>query len=196
MIVAGTGHRPPSITIGDRNAYDPAVFRRLVDLSVSALQRLKASQVIAGGALGFDQALATGAVELGVPVKLYLPFPGYDSRWPVASRAKYDVLRAQASDIVWVTPDDELPRDAVTGKRLPIPSYMASAMLQKRNRAMVDACLEGGTLLALWNGLESGGTWNAVQYARSVGCPVTNAWGWWNRHAAHPRRTQSRAVAR
>ena len=41
--------------------------------------------------------------------------------------------------------------------------------MAKRNRYMVD---KADLVLAIWNGHESGGTWNTIQYARSKGKPI------------------------
>ncbi len=41
--------------------------------------------------------------------------------------------------------------------------------MAKRNRYMVD---KSDLVLAIWNGQESGGTWNTIQYARSKGKPI------------------------
>lgn len=38
--------------------------------------------------------------------------------------------------------------------------------MQKRNRYMVD---KSDLVIAVWNGKESGGTWNTIQYAKSKG---------------------------
>ena len=43
------------------------------------------------------------------------------------------------------------------------PAYFRGCM-QKRNRYMVD---NSDIVLAIWNGKETGGTWNTIKYARS-----------------------------
>ena len=42
-------------------------------------------------------------------------------------------------------------------------------LYQKRNEHMVDAANE---LIYYWDGIETGGTWNTIKYARKVGVPM------------------------
>ena len=48
------------------------------------------------------------------------------------------------------------------------PVYHQGCM-DKRNRFMAD---KADTVLAVWNGIEKGGTWNTICYARKIGKPV------------------------
>ena len=177
MIVAGTGHRPDKLVVGNINAYDQRVMQRVVALAVAALRKEPPDSVIAGGALGFDEALAHAAVEAGYPLRLFLPFPGYDARWPRETQARYGRLARQAAEVRFVTPAEELP----TQGREPLHYGIAASLLDKRNHAMVDAC---GMVLALWNGERKGGTWNCLRYAAKSGRPTRNLWASWERHSA------------
>lgn len=180
MIVAGTGHRPDKLRIGRANAYDAAVFARLVGVCAAELRRLAPATVIAGGALGFDEALAVAALEVrdaaGLALHLMLPFPSYDARWPEAARRRYAAIAARADVVTWVTPAEGLPHDPRTGARLALTTGQAAALLHRRNRAMVDAA---DRVLACWNGDGSGGTAGTVAYAAGRGRPVTNLWAAW-----------------
>lgn len=61
--MAGTGHRPDKL-----GGYGAGVSSRLVDLARAALLRCRPNEVMSGMALGWDTALALGAIELGIPL--------------------------------------------------------------------------------------------------------------------------------
>jgi uncharacterized phage-like protein YoqJ len=162
MIIAGTGHRPAKLIARGVNAYRPQVFFRLVDLAYAALVRYQPSEVISGMALGWDQALALAASQLGIPFVAYVPFRGQESKWPEASQEQYRELLNAASSAVIVCAGGYAP------------SKMA-----RRNAAMVN---DTDLVLALWDG-SSGGTGNCVRYAESKKVPVVNLWSSWMKYA-------------
>lgn len=160
MIVCGTGHRPDKL--GGYPFYEKVNHDKLVEIICYFLWRNShprcenpEDEVISGGALGFDQALATAAYIEGVPYRLYLPFEDFDCKWPDGSR------RVLASQM----------KKAVEVRYICEPGYAAWKM-QKRNEAMVN---DANAVLALWNGT-SGGTANCIRYAEKVGRPVINLW--------------------
>jgi uncharacterized phage-like protein YoqJ len=163
MIIAGTGHRPDKIRLGNLDGYRASVQARLVDLARAALDRHVPERVISGMALGWDTALAQAALDLGIPFDAYVPFEGQESRWPAAAQQRYRDLLGRADQILIVSPG----------------SYEVEKM-QVRNERMVDDC---DLLLALWNGT-AGGTRNCLRYAGKVGRRVVNLWPHWARHAA------------
>ncbi len=165
MIDAGTGHRPEKLLIGSSNAYDPRVFQRVVDLARAVLERRRTTRVISGMALGWDTALATAAVQLGIPFDAYIPFEGQESRWPTPARRRYQELLARAARIVVVC-----------------PGGYSREKLQRRNERMVD---DADHLLALWSGAP-GGTRDCLVYAELRGRTHENLWRHWVRHAAAP----------
>lgn len=151
MIVCGTGHRPDKL-----GGYTDEVFQKLKHTAAVWLadqQDLKL--VISGGALGWDQALAAAARELGIPYILALPFPGFEDRWPQSSKAFLYGLQ----------------HDCFSDKYICEPGY-AGWKMQKRNEWMVD---NAGMVLALWNGT-TGGTSNCIKYAEKVQRPIVNLW--------------------
>ena len=150
MIICGTGHRPNKL-----GGYGAEVFGRLERKAYNWLHRHMPTKVISGGALGWDQALATAARNRGIDYVMALPFHGFEDRWPAASKAELYALQHLASDVVYVCE----------------PGY-AGWKMQKRNEWMVDNC---NSVLALWDG-SSGGTGNCVAYANKVGRPVINLW--------------------
>lgn len=146
MIVAATGHRPKSLPTGYNTA-------PLIALVKPWLASRKPEAVISGMALGWDQAVAHAAIELGIPVHAYVPFVGQADAWPSAAHAAYQVLMSKCAKI-----------------RIVSPGGYEVWKMQKRNEAMVDDC---DLVLALWNG-EAGGTGNCVRYAEKKGKPVEN----------------------
>ena len=150
MVVAGTGHRPNKL-----GGYGVAAERRVFTTALRSLEHLKPERVISGMALGWDQALARAAVELGIPFVAAVPFEGQERMWPEPSQRRFRELLAQAAETVIVSPG----------------SYSANAM-QVRNIWMVGRC---DRVLALWNG-STGGTHNCITYAARVGKPFVNAW--------------------
>lgn len=151
MIICGTGHRPNKL-----GGYDNKTFDNLVSLAHMYLcVATDLKQVISGGALGWDQALATAALDLRIPTVLALPFPGFEDRWPQPSKTYLHSLMHRASEIVYVCE----------------PGY-AGWKMQKRNEWMVD---KADLVLALWDG-STGGTGNCINYANKVKKPIVNLW--------------------
>lgn len=148
MIIAATGHRPEKL-----GGYSPEAFDRLYRLACWYLMARQPSAVISGLALGWDQAWAKAAIELGIPCHGAVPFEGQQSRWPEESQARYWALRNQCASVTIVC-------DA---------GYSARAM-QLRNIWMVGHC---NLVCALWDGT-AGGTANCVKYAQKVGRAVEN----------------------
>lgn len=146
--VAVTGHRPDKL--GGYAAYDNfrAIRRHMKDF----LEQAPDGELIllSGGALGIDQFWIEVGLFLELPVIAALPFKGYDSKWPNASRTLYANLLAQCHEVRYI--DTE---------------YKSNAY-QKRNEFLVDHC---DILAAYWNGTP-GGTNNCVNYAMSVKKPT------------------------
>lgn len=153
MIVAGTGHRPDKL-----GGYSNIIATRLEALARSHFEAHRPSRVISGLALGWDQAVARAAIDLGIPLTAAMPFEGFDRRWPDSSRCRLDKILEAAAEIVVCHP-------------FPAPTLA----LQIRNEWMVDRADE---MLALWDG-SWGGTFNCIQYAEKRGRPVENLWSRW-----------------
>ena len=149
-IIAGTGHRPNKL-----GGYTDYAWQRLLLTAERAIELLEPTTVISGMALGWDQALAMKAHEMGIPFIAAVPFVGQESVWPAQSKQRYYDLLSNAEDVVTVCSG----------------GYSALSM-QRRNEWMVDNC-DG--VLALWDG-SSGGTGNCVNYVKHVKRPMKNAW--------------------
>lgn len=145
--IAATGHRKPL------GSYD---LEPLIPIARDALIRLKPDAVLSGMALGWDTAVATAALDLGITVRAYVPFHGQADKWPKRACEDYSMLLQRCASIIVVSPGGYAPEK-----------------MQIRNEAMVDAC---DRVLALWDGEEKGGTWNCIRYARARKKPVENVW--------------------
>lgn len=152
-VICGTGHRPNKL-----GGYGPDVFARLVDLATKAIKKYQPSSVISGVALGWDMALASAAIDLGVPFTAAVPFEGQETRWPETNRSIYRQSLSKATKVVYVCD----------------PGYAAWKM-QRRNEWMVD---NASLVLALWDG-SPGGTGNCAEYAHRIAKPVVNLWESW-----------------
>jgi len=151
-VVAGTGHRPHRL-----GGYDDGTFQKLCSLALKSLSALEPQYVISGMALGWDQALATSALELRFKLDAAIPFEGQERRWPINSQKKYRQLLQQAN-VINTDPDKD--------------GLFRAWKMQVRNQYMVD---NSHVLLALWDGT-SGGTENCIRYALKKSCVIINLW--------------------
>lgn len=155
LVVAVTGHRPDKLCLGRQVEWDLA--GPVSDLLFAALRKamddLSPAEVVTGMALGVDLAWALVALERGIPVLAAIPFEGQESRWSPAQQRRYrDVLASPLVRKFVVSPGGYNPHK-----------------MQVRNEWMVDRC---DFLVACFDGLPSGGTWNCVKYARRVERPI------------------------
>lgn len=152
MIVAGTGHRPEKL-----GGHTKRIADALTALARDWLQEHRPAKVISGMALGWDQALAQAALDLGIILEAAVPFEGFESRWPETSQKKYWLLREAASEVHIVHP------------------FPGTIGLHRRNEWMVD---RADMMLALWDG-SWGGTFNCLRYAEKKRVQVENLWSRW-----------------
>lgn len=154
-VYCATGHRPPSFggysKEVERDLYDFAVdWLRDEDVTVSADGDRMV--MITGMALGWDRAVAEACVSLGIPFIAAVPGPDYGSVWRPHQIERHAELLEQAESVTVVCP------------------YLDRVAMNKRNEWMVDR-VDGGRVLALWNGGPSG-TGKAVVYAMEKEPPV------------------------
>lgn len=152
MIIAGTGHRPDKL--GGYDIRGNEVYTVIKGLIDQALEFLQPTLVLSGMALGFDQWLAESCLSHGIPFKACVPFRGFNTPWPVASKRHYDWLIQRASDTVYVTEGEGI-------------AYHPS-LLHRRNEYMVD---NADRILACWNGT-TGGTAGCLAYAARLRKPI------------------------
>lgn len=133
MIVMVTGHRPQRLRGQEKRI--SAEMARLV-------AKLKPDKAISGMAAGADQIWAMAALDGGIPLYCYFPYP----------RQKYH-------------PQEQYIMENATGVRNICSEYSRESYYI-RDCAMVD---DSDVVIAVWDGMEQGGTWNTIKYAREKG---------------------------
>jgi len=78
-----------------------------------------------------------------------IPFPSQANRWPVHTRQHWSTVVAMCNDVQIISEDPYSPEK-----------------MQIRNEWMVN---QSDYVIAVWNGIKSGGTWNCMNYAISQG---------------------------
>jgi hypothetical protein len=150
MKVAWTGHRPEYFA-------DPAAVAREVGAIAERLRAEDGPALVfhCGGQRGVDTWAAEAAERLGVPLHLYLPLPvaRFAADWAPADRAALERSWGYAAERLVVDPDGAL----------------GAAAYRERNRLLAE---RAGLLVAVWTGLEGGGTAETIAFARELGRPV------------------------
>ena len=158
LTLAVTGHRPDKL-----GGYSVEVYERLTDFAAGELAELAPDLVITGMALGWDMAIAEAARSIGLPYHAYVPFKGQQLKWPKESQDLHRNLLKSAQKVVYCSGPRHQPYK-----------------MHKRNEMMIEAC---DTVLAMWNGDNTGGTAAAVRYARLCGKEIINSWNRWAQYA-------------
>jgi len=153
MILAVTGHRPQKL-----GGYGRPALERLYKVALQELSVPGPTKVLTGMALGWDTAVALACFKLDLPYVACVPCEGQEKLWPAESQERYKKLLAGAEEAIMVS---EGP-------------YHPNCMMD-RNIYMVDHCEK---LVAMWDGKESGGTWNCIEYARTK-VPIVNLYKEW-----------------
>lgn len=133
MTVMVTGHRPQRLR-GQEKKISAEMARLMAEL--------KPDKAISGMAAGADQIWAMAALDGGIPLYCYFPYP----------RQKY---RPQEQYIV----------ENACGISNICSEYSRESYYI-RDCAMVD---DSDVVIAVWDGIEQGGTWNTIKYARDKG---------------------------
>lgn len=114
---------------------------------------------ISGGALGTDlmcfvtiEVIKDMYPNFKITNELAIPYSGHESKWSEEWKSKLDKCKRVANIITNVETIDNYKSNNVYQK------------LQKRNEYMID---ESDLVIALWDNIEKGGTWNAIKYANS-----------------------------
>lgn len=108
-------------------------------------------EFISGGAIGADILFAEIIIELRnmykYPITLGIakPFPSHSSKWNYQTTVRYNNVLSEANWVYNVSPDPY--------------SYQK---MQIRNKWMVN---RAGIVIAVWNNIQKGGTWNCINYA-------------------------------
>lgn len=142
MNVSITGHRPEKIKNSE------LVKTKLAE----AYEDLGVFRVIQGMAAGVDLWSAYAAFMAEIPYVCAIPWKGHAPR--KIDRVAYELALKNADEIHYVNDSDKYPGPWV---------------YQERNIWMVD---RADTVIAVWDGIEKGGTWNCVEYAFKKGVPI------------------------
>lgn len=160
MKVGFTGHRPVSL-FPDRSYKDlpilDAFAREFINKHAS-----KIDVAIVGGALGWDHAVWKACLLHYIPVEVYVPCLNYQTKWPRQAQEVYNRLLENKLTSVQITP----------------VSYSIDALM-KRNMSIVDDC---DKLVALYTGVEKGGTAAAINYTKKIGKPYLNVYHDWTEY--------------
>lgn len=166
--IAFTGHRPDKLGFGynvNDKRYDP-LKQAVVDVLESIyLIDGDITEAYTGGALGFDWIAydILGVMRShgwrGLSI-LAVPFAQQDANWTEYDADTYRRMKLRADKIVYV---DEV--EGYQPKNNAIGVY-SGAKMYLRNMYMVD---NADVVIACWDGIEKGGTWNCVDYALKKG---------------------------
>lgn len=158
--IALTGHRPSALPgIYGYNYHNMAwqtlgiAFEKVVK---SIYKKYGAVTLYDGMALGVDQAMALKFLSIKEEIQgkliASIPCQHQDRKWLDSSKKLYYEILSAADEKVLVTDGPYTPR-----------------CMQVRNEYMVD---HADVVIAIWNGNQHGGTFNAVSYARQKHKPV------------------------
>jgi uncharacterized phage-like protein YoqJ len=113
------------------------------------LKKLKPNYTITGMALGVDQIGAEASLALNIPFIAAVPYRRQERTWPKESQEYYFELLKKALKVVLVSKAE---------------AYY-DQLMQDRNKWMVDRC---HAVLAVWDGVPAGGTYNCIKYAMKL----------------------------
>ena|SRR5712691_2198380 len=145
-IVAWTGHRPELFR-------DPVAARRTVeDVAAELVRRDAAQRFLVGGQRGVDTWAALSAIALSVPFLVILPLEigEFTTDWSLDDRGILEMTLAAAGDVRVIGGD-------------PVTAYT------ERDRLLATQPL---LLVAVWAGLQGGGTFETIGLARAAGVAV------------------------
>lgn len=155
MILAGTGHRPQKIP-NYRKEGKYELYRLVCNFLKDNPQY---EIIISGGAIGFDTILALSAIRNERKLITAVPCKEQDKFWSYDDKKTYAQILDKSDQVVYVSEE-----------------YSIDCM-QKRNIFMIDNCDE---VIALWDGVKKGGTYNAVKYAEQGKKKIINIWDSFN----------------
>lgn len=169
MNIAFTGHRSDKL-----GGYDlDNRINKIIELKLYATiikQTIKGEfnppyHFITGGAIGADQIAANCVLEMkkrfsegDITLEIAVPFERQCAMWNDKDVDRYYNQLDRADKVTYV---DYLEEYSIKGYDRDV---YYPAKMQMRNRYMVDKC---DLLIAVWDGSESGGTYNCIKYARS-----------------------------
>lgn len=165
--IAFTGHRPEKLGGYDwstpHNRRIGLAIKKAILKEIDSIQETN-FEFYFGGALGADQMafeivdfIQSKRPDLNIKKIVCVPFKSQPIKWPQKSKEKYYEQLEKAEEVVYV--------DTVDGYKLPTikEGIYHPTKLMRRNVYMVNHCQ---TLIAIYNGCNSGGTAQCVEYAK------------------------------
>lgn len=154
MIIGVTGHRPK---------YMPCKYDELDRWAIKVkssirpmLESIQPDALISGMALGWDMWMAEAALELGIPLHCYLPYPGQGSHWHKTAKERFYSILERSSKLHCTS------------------GYYSKSCYFDRDKEVVN---DSDFIMALWSGFEGGGTYYTLKYAKDCGKDICNFWG-------------------
>ena len=144
-----TGHRPQKFPWKYGEGKEHKKYLVEMARQIEKLIESGYTYFISGGAIGVDMDFAEAVLQAkkqhkDIVLEIAVPCRNQDLKWSKDDKKRYaEILKS--ADVVNALSE----------------SYTSSCM-QKRNEYMVD---KSDIVLAFWNGEESGGTWNTINYA-------------------------------
>ena len=175
MNISWTGHRPNNKNMGgyDWNSSKNEIIRHMMYMKIMDIISNSSDRefrFISGGALGVDQ-FAFSVVEeqikkvdtgiLTIINEIAIPFKDQPNAWfKQEDKDRYANQLSKADELTYVDEIEGYIRTAT-----PQGGYNPKK-LQIRNEYMVD---NADVVIAVWDGVKRGGTYNCVKYANSIG---------------------------
>lgn len=171
-----TGHRPASL-LGRYNDLHPnnkLIRSKLNSAIVNAYENLDVRNFISGMALGVDQYAAEEVLSLkekysDIRLTAAVPFVQQDRIWPKRSQDRWKRIIEKVDSIFVVEFEREVSFREFKDTHKKGDPKKPVFLLNKRNEWMID---NSDYVFAVYNGATSGGTANAVKYARLTGAIV------------------------
>lgn len=172
MVVCFTGHRPNKLHGYDiysegNKEIGKAMRALMVRMVENCIKKSEKVTFVCGGALGIDTIACEISLDLRreypnvVSVELAIPCSTQGSNW--RNRVDIDRYEKHIKSVDVVTYVDELEGYGIRGVS---SGEYHIAKMQKRNEYMIN---KSDYVIGVWNGDISGGTYNAIKYARKVG---------------------------
>lgn len=157
MICSCTGRRPRGFPFkyGIDTSKHIAYLQELETKIELAITEYGMTNFISGMAIGVDLDFAEIIIKLKnkypVVLECAIPCPNQTYKWSDKDKLRYEKIMKQADNVTLVS-----------------ERYAPECML-KRNRYMVD---KSNLIIAVFNGIEKGGTWYTMQYAHNKRVPI------------------------
>lgn len=143
MIIGITGQR-----LVNNLSISPQMQKHIASKLKEKFVELKATRIIAGGAIGSDTIAAEVAIEVGIALVIACPFAGQELLWGKSDQERYNEILSHADSIEVIS-----------------SGHFANFKYFVRNQWIVDNC---DTLVAVLDvNTKRGGTFSTVEYCRN-----------------------------